>query len=715
MSAGPGRPLPSPRGPEAAARVGTGPPAGTCRGPLRRGELRPHRSPALRGRGRGGLRARCPLLSASRCTAPAFPFSGARFFSPVPRSPSRCSVIRPPLFLSQSAAHSVLRFGAPFPTLRFPVLHPGARFPVLPPPPQPAPSGAGPELRGRSGRSAQRLAPGAAPGAAPPDRAPPSGGRPRCERAPSPPPPPGALTQLFLPPLPAAGPHRSAPRRPRGEGGLGGAGWGGGTPPPSPEGRGGTARGGDGQPSSPIGGGRCGALPNGRGGGGRFLEAAEGGAGRGGGAGGGGGGAAAPGPALGGAGRAGERGARRWRAAEARSGRGERGARRTDGSVCTEGATDAPLPARCPQPGPGESRRSGAPRRGRCRSVRSVPGLAHGAVRPFRARFPVRFPVRFSITVLDGSVRSAYRERRGRELPADADTSAGAVPGRGGWGLRAPLGTRRAIPGLRRRRRWITGHRDASPPLALTVPALPVRRSGAPGPRVAPSRGSVAAEPLGKHRQRGCRALSAPNPPPLRSVPIGVPASSCPSAWGLPRTCPAPLSSRLGMTPDGTTGAALMVHPIPGSLCGGAHGARPPHTPPFGHPELCGLCPAPSSVLCSPRAAAPAAVCPGRGAVFTLTPNNGCCLGLWLPLTGGLLPFGVRGCGAALFGYPGPLLASSSGCRLWVRCLRVESRRASVSHSRARPVALWAQLPHGGWGSYGLGSPPVPAEGTRWW
>lgn len=132
----------------------------------------------------------------------------------------------------------------------------------------------------------------------------------------------------------------------------------------------------------------------------------------------------------------------------------------------------------------------------------------------------------------------------------------------------------------------------------------------------------------------------------------------------------------------------------------------PPHTPPFGHPELCGLCPAPSSVLCSPRAAAPAAVCPGRGAVFTLTPNNGCCLGLWLPLTGGLLPFGVRGCGAALFGYPGPLLASSSGCRLWVRCLRVESRRASVSHSRARPVALWAQLPHGGWGSYGLGSPP---------
>lgn len=496
---------------------------------------------------------------------------------------------------------------------------------------------------------------------------------------------------------------------------MGGAGWGGGTPPPSPEGRGGTARGGDGQPSSPIGGGRCGALPNGRGGGGRFLEAAEGGAGRGGGAGGGGGGAAAPGPALGGAGRAGERGARRWRAAEARSGRGERGARRTDGSVCTEGATDAPLPARCPQPGPGESRRSGAPRRGRCRSVRSVPGLAHGAVRPFRARFPVRFPVRFSITVLDGSVRSAYRERRGRELPADADTSAGAVPGGGGWGLRAPLGTRRAIPGLRRRRRWITGHRDASPPLALTVPALPVRRSGAPGPRVAPSRGSVAAEPLGAHRQRGCRALSAPNPPPLRSVPIGVPASSCPSAWGLPRTCPAPLSSRLGMTPDGTTGAALMVHPIPGSLRGGAHGARPPHTPPFGHPELCGLCPAPSSVLCSPRAAAPAAVCPGRGAVFTLTPNNGCCLGLWLPLTGGLLPFGVRGCGAALFGYPGPLLASSSGCRLWVRCLRVESRRASVSHSRARPVALWAQLPHGGWGSYGLGSPPVPAEGTRWW
>ena len=243
MSAGPGRPLPSPRGPEAAARVGTGPPAGTCRGPLRRGELRPHRSPALRGRG-GGLRARCPLLSASRCTAPAFPFSGARLFSPVPRSPSRCSVIRPPLFLSQSAAHSVLRFGAPFPTLRFPVLHPGARFPVLPPPPQPAPSGAGPELRGRSGRSAQRLAPGAAPGAAPPDRAPPSGGRPRCERAPSPPPPPGALTQLFLPPLPAAGPHRSAPRRPRGEGGLGGAGWGGGHAAALPRGKGGDGTGG---------------------------------------------------------------------------------------------------------------------------------------------------------------------------------------------------------------------------------------------------------------------------------------------------------------------------------------------------------------------------------------------------------------------------------------------------------------------------------------
>ena len=638
-----------------------------------------------------GSSAPFPVLHpGARLSVPRF-----SFLSP-PLIPFSVSVPRSPL--------SVFPFSIPVPA-----------SPFSPHPPQPAPSGAGPELRGRSGRSAQRLAPGAAPGAAPPDRAPPSGGRPRCERAPSPPPPPGALTQLFLPPLPAAGPHRSAPRRPRGEGGLGGAGWGGGTPPPSPEGRGGTARGGDGQPSSPIGGGRCGALPNGRGGGGRFLEAAEGGAGRGGGAGGGGGGAAAPGPALGGAGRAGERGARRWRAAEARSGRGERGARRTDGSVCTEGATDAPLPARCPQPGPGESRRSGAPRRGRCRSVRSVPGLAHGAVRPFRARFPVRFPVRFSITVLDGSVRSAYRERRGRELPADADTSAGAVPGGGGWGLRAPLGTRRAIPGLRRRRRWITGHRDASPPLALTVPALPVRRSGAPGPRVAPSRGSVAAEPLGKHRQRGCRALSAPNPPPLRSVPIGVPASSCPSAWGLPRTCPAPLSSRLGMTPDGTTGAALMVHPIPGSLCGGAHGARPPHTPPFGHPELCGLCPAPSSVLCSPRAAAPAAVCPGRGAVFTLTPNNGCCLGLWLPLTGGLFPFGVRGCGAALFGYPGPLLASSSGCRLWVRCLRVESRRASVSHSRARPVALWAQLPHGGWGSYGLGSPPVPAEGTRWW
>lgn len=235
MSAGPGRPLPSPRGPEAAARVGTGPPAGTCRGPLRRGELRPHRSPALRGRGRGGLRARCPLLSASRCTAPAFPFSGARFFSPVPRSPSRCSVIRPPLFLSQSAAHSVLRFGAPFPTLRFPVLHPGARFPVLPPPPQPAPSGAGPELRGRSGRSAQRLAPGAAPGAAPPDRAPPSGGRPRCERAPSPPPPPRRSDSALPPPASRgrAPPLRSPPA-PRG-GGVGGGWVGGGArrrPPP---------------------------------------------------------------------------------------------------------------------------------------------------------------------------------------------------------------------------------------------------------------------------------------------------------------------------------------------------------------------------------------------------------------------------------------------------------------------------------------------------
>lgn len=333
---------------------------------------------------------------------------------------------------------------------------------------------------------------------------------------------------------------------------------------------------------------------------------------------------------------------------------------------------------------------------------RSVPGSRCGSRYGSRLRFSMAPFAPRTGSGGDGNCRRTRTRRRARCQEG------------GGWGLRAPLGTRRAIPGLRRRR-WITGHRDASPPLALTVPALPVRRSGAPGPRVAPSRGSVAAEPLGKHRQRGCRALSAPNPPPLRSVPIGVPASPCPSAWGLPRTCPAPLSSRLGMTPDGTTGAALMVHPIPGSLRGGAHGARPPHTPPFGHPELCGLCPAPSSVLCSPRAAAPAAVCPGRGAVFTLTPNNGCCLGLWLPLTGGLFPFGVRGCGAALFGYPGPLLASSSGCRLWVRCLRVESRRASVSHSRARPVALWAQLPHGGWGSYGLGSPPVPAEGTRWW
>lgn len=111
------------------------------------------------------------------------------------------------------------------------------------------------------------------------------------------------------------------------------------------------------------------------------------------------------------------------------------------------------------------------------------------------------------------------------------------------------------------------------------------------------------------------------------------------------------------MTPDGKTGAAVLFHPIPGSQGVPVVLALPPPPP---HPSgtLSSVDSAPHPAPCSPRAAAPAAVCPGRGAVFTLTPDNGRCLGLRLPSIGGLLRF------------LGPLLASSSGCCLWVRCLR---------------------------------------------
>lgn len=52
------------------------------------------------------------------------------------------------------------------------------------------------------------------------------------------------------------------------------------------------------------------------------------------------------------------------------------------------------------------------------------------------------------------------------------------------------------------------------------------------------------------------------------------------------------------MTPDGKTGAAVLFHPIPGSQgVPVVLALPPPPPPPFGHPELCGLCPAPSSVL----------------------------------------------------------------------------------------------------------------------
>lgn len=202
----------------------------------------------------------------------------------------------------------------------------------------------------------------------------------------------------------------------------------------------------------------------------------RGGAGRGGGAGGGGGGAAAPGPALGGAGRAGERGARRWRAEEARSGRGERGARRTDGSVCTEGATDAPLPARCPQPGSGESRRSGALRRGRCRSVRSFPDLAPG--------WCARSVLGSRCGSLCGSSMAPFVPRTGSGGDGNCRqtrTRRRARCQEGGVGAARTARDSGSDPGLRR---WITGHRDASPPFALTLPALPLRCSR-------PTRGTV--------------------------------------------------------------------------------------------------------------------------------------------------------------------------------------------------------------------------------